>query len=123
MLDFGKERLASRPCCRPVGSCFIWRLWRSVLIGGFPQDTACHHSPAQAGGGRGSPSQDRYSRQSSLVLIPVTVTDPLNRFVTGLDKENFKIAEDKVDQIITSFRARTRHFRWRGFRLQRQHGG
>ncbi len=40
---------------------------------------------------------------STLVLIPVTVTDPLNRFVTGLDKENFKISEDKSDQIISSF--------------------
>ncbi len=39
----------------------------------------------------------------NLVLIPVTVTDPYNRFVTGLDKENFKISEDKVDQNITTF--------------------
>jgi Ca-activated chloride channel family protein len=40
---------------------------------------------------------------TTLVLIPVTVTDPLNRFVTGLEKENFKLAEDKVDQSIISF--------------------
>jgi Ca-activated chloride channel family protein len=40
---------------------------------------------------------------TTLVLIPVTVTDPLNRFVTGLEKENFKVAEDKVDQRIVSF--------------------
>ena len=33
---------------------------------------------------------------STLVLIPVTVTDPLNRFVTGLEKENFKLTEDKL---------------------------
>jgi VWFA-related protein len=39
----------------------------------------------------------------TLVQIPVTVTDPLNRFVTGLDKENFKISEDKVEQTITAF--------------------
>ena len=39
----------------------------------------------------------------NLVLIPVTVTDPYNRFVTGLDKENFKISEDKVDQTISQF--------------------
>src|SRR5512135_1685752 len=32
--------------------------------------------------------------ESNLVLIPVTVTDPLNRFVTGLEKENFKVFED-----------------------------
>ena len=40
---------------------------------------------------------------STLVLIPVTVNDPLNRFVTGLEKENFKIYEDKVEQTITNF--------------------
>ncbi len=40
---------------------------------------------------------------SNLVLIPVTVTDPLNRFVTGLDKDNFKILEDKKEQTISQF--------------------
>jgi VWFA-related protein len=40
---------------------------------------------------------------STLVLIPVTVTDPLNRFVTGLDKENFKVFEDKKEQVISQF--------------------
>jgi Ca-activated chloride channel family protein len=40
---------------------------------------------------------------SNLVLIPVTVTDPMNRFVTGLDKENFKVFEDKKEQPITQF--------------------
>ena len=40
---------------------------------------------------------------SNLVLIPVTVTDPMNRFVTGLDKENFKIFEDKKEQVVSQF--------------------
>lgn len=40
---------------------------------------------------------------STLVLIPVTVTDPLNRFVTGLDSANFKVMEDKTEQRITTF--------------------
>jgi VWFA-related protein len=39
----------------------------------------------------------------NLVLIPVTVTDPLNRFVTGLEKEYFKVFEDKKQQVITQF--------------------
>lgn len=38
-----------------------------------------------------------------LVLINVSVTDPLNRFVTGLEKENFRVFEDKVEQQIRSF--------------------
>jgi len=40
---------------------------------------------------------------TTLVLIPVTVTDPMGRFVTGLDKENFKVYEDKVEQEIADF--------------------
>jgi Ca-activated chloride channel homolog len=40
---------------------------------------------------------------TTLVLIPVSVNDPLNRPVTGLEKENFRIYEDKVEQAIVSF--------------------
>jgi Ca-activated chloride channel family protein len=40
---------------------------------------------------------------ANLVMIPVTVTDPLNRFVTGLEKDYFKIFEDKKQQQISSF--------------------
>src|ERR1700674_3690016 len=40
---------------------------------------------------------------TTLVLIPVTVTDPMSRFVTGLDKDNFKLFEDKTEQEITQF--------------------
>jgi Ca-activated chloride channel family protein len=43
--------------------------------------------------------------ETELVLIPVTVTDPLNRFVTGLEMKHFKLFEDKVEQKITQFSA------------------
>jgi Ca-activated chloride channel homolog len=38
-----------------------------------------------------------------LVLVPVSVNDPLNRPVSGLEKENFRIYDDKVEQKITQF--------------------
>jgi len=41
--------------------------------------------------------------EKTLVLINVTVTDPLNRFVTGLEKEHFRLFEDKVEQEISQF--------------------
>lgn len=41
--------------------------------------------------------------QSTLVLIPVTVTDPLNRFVTGLERDDFQVFEDNRAQDIASF--------------------
>jgi Ca-activated chloride channel family protein len=42
---------------------------------------------------------------TTLVVIPVTVTDPMNRFVLGLDKKDFSIFEDGVEQKITHFSA------------------
>ena len=39
----------------------------------------------------------------SLVLVPVTITDPLNRLVTGLDKENFEVYENKEAQEVRTF--------------------
>jgi Ca-activated chloride channel family protein len=38
-----------------------------------------------------------------LVLVNVTVTDPYNRLVTGLQKEHFEIEEDKEPQTILYF--------------------
>ena len=40
---------------------------------------------------------------SNLVLVPVSVCDPMNRPVTGLEKEHFKVLDDKVEQTITHF--------------------
>jgi Ca-activated chloride channel homolog len=37
-----------------------------------------------------------------LALVNVTVTDPLNRLVTGLDKDNFRIYEDGVEQEVVT---------------------
>src|SRR5271167_2745576 len=39
----------------------------------------------------------------NLVLVPVTITDPMNRLVTGLDKENFALFEGKDQQEIRHF--------------------
>jgi Ca-activated chloride channel family protein len=38
-----------------------------------------------------------------MVLVPVTVTDPMNRLVTGLEKENFQIFDNNVGEKIKSF--------------------
>ncbi|MBV9498367.1 MAG: VWA domain-containing protein [Acidobacteriaceae bacterium] len=57
--------------------------------------------PAAAAAVASKPVDIRVERQ--LVLINVTVTDPLNRFVTGLEKQHFRLFEDKVEQIITHF--------------------
>ena len=40
---------------------------------------------------------------TNLILVPVTVNDPINRPVSGLEKENFRVFEDNVEQEITQF--------------------
>jgi Ca-activated chloride channel homolog len=37
------------------------------------------------------------------VFVKVSITDPLNRYVTGLEKDNFKLYEDKIEQEISYF--------------------
>jgi Ca-activated chloride channel family protein len=38
-----------------------------------------------------------------MVLVPVTITDPLNRLVTGLEKEDFQVYENNGEEKIVSF--------------------
>jgi Ca-activated chloride channel homolog len=40
---------------------------------------------------------------TNLVLIPLTVTDPMDRLVTGLEKQNFSVFEDNRAQEIRTF--------------------
>jgi VWFA-related protein len=40
---------------------------------------------------------------TSLILVPVTVNDPINRPVSGLEKENFRVYDDNVEEEITHF--------------------
>jgi len=41
-----------------------------------------------------------FRASADLVLVPVTITDPMNRLVLGLDKENFQVYENKELQPI-----------------------
>src|SRR5580704_16057089 len=44
-----------------------------------------------------------FRADSTLVLVPVSVTDPSNRYVIGLAKEDFRLFEDDVEQKVTHF--------------------
>src|ERR1700683_4463703 len=52
---------------------------------------------------REDPGNARLRIDTSLVLVPVEVSDRLNRPVSGLEKQNFHIFDDKVEQKIVSF--------------------
>jgi Ca-activated chloride channel family protein len=44
-----------------------------------------------------------YKVDVEMVLVPVTITDPMNRLVTGLDRDNFSLFEGKDPQDIKTF--------------------
>ena len=44
-----------------------------------------------------------FRADTTLVLVPVAVTDKTNRYVLGLEKENFQVLEDGAPQTITHF--------------------
>jgi Ca-activated chloride channel homolog len=51
----------------------------------------------------GAPPKATIRVDTNLVLVPVNVSDPLNRFVTGLERTDFRVFEDGLEQKITSF--------------------
>lgn len=56
---------------------------------------------------KGDPNADRERPDirvdTNLVLIPISVSDPLGRPVAGLEKKHFKIFDNKLEQTISTF--------------------
>jgi Ca-activated chloride channel homolog len=59
-------------------------------------------APAATAAGRARPGS-LIKMNVDMVLVPVTVTDPMNRLVTGLEKEDFQVYENNGQQGIKSF--------------------
>ena len=74
-----------------------------VLIAGiaFGQSQGPVQPPKQPANPQIKPSEG-IKVDVDLALVNVTVTDPLNRLVTGLDKDNFRIYEDGVEQEVVT---------------------
>jgi VWFA-related protein len=58
---------------------------------------------AQAAPAESAPTGAVLRADTNLVLVPTSVSDPLSRPVTGLEKENFRLFDDGVEQTITHF--------------------
>jgi Ca-activated chloride channel family protein len=67
-----------------------------ILASAGEQRTAQAAEQTQAG-------VPQFTLDTTLVLIPVTVTDSANRFVLGLHKEDFHLYEDGSEQTIANF--------------------
>ena len=110
------------PCVGPmlyVKSCSSRSVWVVVLVlaafsvhHSFAQNSAddVHIQPRPQPAPKGpeiDPGLRSHSKPLSvnveMVLVPVTITDPMNRLVTGLDRENFNLFEGKERQEIKTF--------------------
>ena len=77
-----------------------------LLSGWALAQTDSKEKPSQAIPSGGNSEQGpvaTFRAYSDLVLIPVTVTDTLNRFVLGLEKKDFHLSEDGVEQNLAHF--------------------
>jgi len=88
-----------------VGGSAVCAIFLAVLSGSYSGQAAAQTDPnrKQPPGDRDEQPALRFNVDSTLVLIPATVTDSLNRFVLGLHKEDFHLFEDGVEQTIKSF--------------------
>ena len=89
---------------RLVGFPVIFTAILGILWLGSYGARARGQTEPPAGGAVKDSSQaiPHFNATTTLVLIPVTVTDPLNRFVLGLRKQDFHIFEDGAEQTITT---------------------
>jgi Ca-activated chloride channel family protein len=86
-------------------SRFVLAAFLLILSGSNASEAARQaNSGLQAAGSTGDEQSTlRFNADTTLVLIPATVTDPLNRFVLGLQKQDFHLFEDGVEQRIAHF--------------------
>ena len=81
---------------RAAGALILWLPWMVSAQATIPQ----RPRPADR---TELPPPATLRVDTTLILVPVSVNDPLNRPVSGLEKENFRVFEDKVEQKITQF--------------------
>jgi Ca-activated chloride channel homolog len=83
--------------------------WEVSVTAGKSQEPAVRIEPRQAPSGPALGSANRQTPtiriNTDLVIIPVMVTDRNDRAVTGLERDHFRLWEDKVEQTITHFSA------------------
>ena len=98
-------------CCWPVGWLFPVTLrtkTRTYICSSRNQETRRDSRwNCRAAGVIVDPSLKTHTKplrkDVDLVLVPVTVTDPMNRLVTGLEKENFQLTDNGQPQEIRHF--------------------
>ena len=91
--------------CRLLAQFLILALICIIFL--QPSSPSFAQSPGTDGANRDSAARSGPSQPIhmtvDLALVNVTVTDPYNRLVTGLEPDNFRVFEDNVEQEVVNF--------------------
>ena len=117
--ELRKTRAISTPATR-LFACLLFLLLGAPIFAQQPQDPGPVAQPAATPAPQSVPKTSDVTHDTPAVslhpgktirstvdmaLVNVTVTDPYNRLVTGLDPDNFRVFEDNVEQEIVTFSA------------------
>jgi Ca-activated chloride channel family protein len=90
-----------KPGC-PLSNQRFFALLAFVLFGFPARSQVTGPMPPIRSSGQANSSGKTIRSEVTLALVNVTVADPLGRLVTGLEKENFRVFEDGVEQEIVT---------------------
>jgi len=83
---------------------FALVLWAALPGAAFAQDVVNGPTPPPPSNSQQKNGRDKsLQTETEMTLVPVTVTDPVGRLVTGLEQNNFRVFEDGVEQEIVRF--------------------
>ncbi len=96
----------------PRGRKFLWALLPALVFWitaptASAQDEKVNVNPrpkaSKKEGGELKQRESAFRLDVNMVLVPVSVVTPMGQQVTGLEKENFRLLEDKEEQMISHF--------------------
>ena len=98
-----RRTLTARALSEPLMSlllfgCVILSLLTPAFAQSLVPNDVKHDTPGQI-----IKKEPAVRLELELALVNVTVTDPYDRLVTGLERENFRVFEDNVEQDIVNF--------------------
>src|SRR6266404_5098484 len=101
--DGSRSTLAAPALCVPIVFLLLCGSGTlSLSVAGFAQSVVANDLKHDTPGQVIKPGQAVHL-EVELALVNVTVTDPYNRIVTGLEPGNFRVFEDNIEQDVVNF--------------------
>src|SRR5260370_533158 len=98
-----RTTLAARALCVPIFFLLLFGSGTlSLSVAAFAKSVVANDLKHDTPGQVIKPGQAVHL-EVELALVNVTVTDPYNRLVTGLEPDNFRIFEDNIEQEVVNF--------------------